>query len=178
MALNNFRKCLDVVLGFEGGYVNHPKDPGGATNMGITIATLSEHLGRQASVEDVQNISKQTVEKIYKERYWDEIKGDLLPKNVDLVMFDLAVMAGPGRCAMIVQEMVGAKADGDIGPNTIKALNEYIKTFGAYTFIITFRGKKMAFMESLTTYKTFGKGWASRNNKVIGLALDQETGEQ
>ena len=97
MAAVNFDSCLARTLKFEGGYVNNPHDPGGPTNMGITIATLSHELGRAATIAEVKTMSRATAATIYRKKYWNLINGDKLPRGVDLLAFDIAVNSGIGR---------------------------------------------------------------------------------
>ena len=96
----NFFKSLEMVLKHEGGFVDHPEDPGGATNKGITHRTYSEFLGRPLEdVDELKSIPDEHVEMIYKQGYWDKVKGDDLPGGVDFCTFDWGVNSGPGRAA-------------------------------------------------------------------------------
>src|SRR5687767_1827204 len=97
MAADNFDASLKFVLQFEGGFVDHPKDPGGATNLGVTIHTLSAVLGRPATKAEVKALTPKTVAPIYRQRYWDKVRGDDLPLGVDLAVFDFGVHSGPKR---------------------------------------------------------------------------------
>src|SRR5262245_16984588 len=97
MAKGNFEKCLKFTLQFEGGFVNNPKDPGGPTNLGVTQATLSHFLGRQASIAEVKALTPQKVSPIYRLKFWDAVDGDELPVGVDLAVFDFGVHSGPSR---------------------------------------------------------------------------------
>jgi lysozyme family protein len=94
-----FEECLAFTLQWEGGYVDHPRDPGGPTNRGITIATLSHELGRRATRADVAMLTNSVAAAIYRKKYWATIDGDNLPVGVDLMAFDIAVNMGPG-CAL------------------------------------------------------------------------------
>ena len=91
----NFERALSLVLEHEGGYVDHPRDPGGATNLGITLDTLSSWLGRVATKADVLALKVSDVGPIYRRRYWDTIEGDELPDGLDYAVFDFAVNSGP-----------------------------------------------------------------------------------
>ena len=86
------------VLASEGGYVNHPRDPGKATNMGITIATLRAWRGRPVTNADVRDLSQEEALQIYKAQYWDTVRADQLPLGLDYLTFDYGVNSGPGRC--------------------------------------------------------------------------------
>ena len=84
----NFDRCLEMVLKHEGGFVNHPKDPGGATNMGVTLATYEQWVGRSVTIEEMKSLAFQDVAPIYKKDYWDKVRGDDLPSGVDWSVFD------------------------------------------------------------------------------------------
>lgn len=96
MAAANFERALALVLVHEGGYVDHPAYPGGATNLGITIGTLSDWLDRAATKAEVRALTKATVAPIYRKNYWDAVRGDDLPSGVDYCVFDFAVNSGRG----------------------------------------------------------------------------------
>ena len=103
----NFFKSLEIVLKHEGGFVDHPEDPGGATNKGITHKTYSDFLGRPLEdVSELKNIPDEHVQKIYKDGYWDRVKADQLSSGVDFCIFDWAVNSGPGRAAKALQKAV------------------------------------------------------------------------
>src|SRR4029079_2888623 len=101
--IENWDKAFAEVIKSEGGYVNHPRDPGGPTNLGITQATLSRWLGRHASVADVRALTRDKVKPIYKRNFWDVVKGDELPGGVDFAVYDFAVNSGPSRAARYLQ---------------------------------------------------------------------------
>ena len=114
MASKNYQKCLETILHHEGGYVNHPKDPGGETNLGVTKRVYEGWGG----TKDMKDLTVEDVAPIYEKNYWGKVKGDDLPSGLDLCVFDFAVNAGPGRAAKYLQTMIGTVADGGIGPNT------------------------------------------------------------
>jgi len=124
--MSNFSKCLKLVLHHEGGYVNHPKDPGGETNMGVTKRVYEEFGG----TKDMKDLEFEDVMPIYKKNYWDRVKADDLPAGLDLCVFDFGVNAGTGRAAKYLQSLVGATADGAIGPNTLKTVEVYVQIEG------------------------------------------------
>ena len=165
----NFFKSLEMVLKHEGGFVDHPDDPGGATNKGITHKTYSDFLGRPLEdVDELKNIPDEHVQLIYKQGYWDKVKGDDLPSGVDFAIFDWAVNSGPGRAAKALQKAVGATADGAIGPMTLEAVKEY----SAEDIIRSVAEQREAFYKSLRTFNTFGKGWLRRNKETRDFALE------
>jgi lysozyme family protein len=171
--IRNFERSLSAVLKHEGGYVDHPKDPGGATNLGITIGTAKANrmdLDKDGDVDkaDVRLIKPSDAGPVYKARYWDAVRGDDLPYGVDYAVFDYAVNSGPARAAMHLQEVVGVAPDGKIGPLTLAA----VASWDAVALIEALCAKRIAFLKRLSTWGTFGKGWSSRVSGVLRLAKD------
>ena len=169
---DNWIKCLETILHHEGGYVNHPKDPGGMTNLGITKRVYEEWVGYSVSENTMQNLKKEDVAPIYKKNYWDRVKGDQLPEGLDLCVFDFGVNAGTGRAAKYLQTMIGTVADGGIGPNTLKKLDEYVKEHGLNETIKSYQVERQKYYESLSTFETFGRGWTKRVIETTRLALE------
>jgi lysozyme family protein len=167
MASKNYDKCLETILHHEGGYVNHPKDPGGETNLGVTKRVYEEFGG----TKDMKDLTVEDVAPIYKKGYWDKVKGDQLPSGLDLCVFDFGVNAGPGRAAKFLQKMIGTTPDGGIGPMTLKAVEEYVERNGLENTIKRYQGGRQAYYESLSTFATFGRGWTRRNTETTELAL-------
>lgn len=163
----NWEKVFTEVIKSEGGYVNHPDDPGGPTNLGITQATLSRYLGRAATVADVRALTKETVKPIYRRNFWDVIRGDELPSGVDYATYDFAVNSGPTRAARYLQSVVGVVQDGRIGPETIAAVNRY----SAEDVVKKLVAKRRGYLMGLRAWRTFGKGWNNRLVSVQTLAL-------
>jgi len=168
----NFADSLRAVLVHEGGYVDHPRDPGGATNKGVTLAVFQRHYGQAMSKQDLRNITDEQVETIYETGFWSRCKCDDLPGGVDYVVFDQAVNSGPGRSAKWLQSAVGVPADGGIGPRTLAAAGGKI----AGDVINAMCDERLRFMKSLrggSLWTTFGKGWQRRVDGVRahGLAL-------
>lgn len=165
----NFDLFLTEVLKHEGGYVDHPKDPGGATNLGITIGTLSSWLGRSATKAEVKALTVKDVAPIYRKNYWDRIRGDDLPPGVDTSTGDFAVNSGVSRAVTYLQEVVGAAPDGKIGPLTLAA----VRAMPATDVVNKLCDKRLNFLRRLSTFPTFGKGWTTRVTGVrkTGLAL-------
>jgi lysozyme family protein len=164
----NFNKCLTMLLHHEGGFVNHPKDPGGMTNLGVTKAVYDKWIGREATEQEMRDLTPEDVAPIYKKNYWDRVKGDDLPSGVDWACFDWAVNSGSGRPAKALQRCVGATPDGAIGPMTLRAVadNEPKKLVeGVYT-------QRQKFYEDLKTFETFGRGWTRRNKETLDSALE------
>ena len=164
---SNYDKCLETILHHEGGYVNHPKDPGGETNLGVTKRVYEEHGG----TKDMKELTVEDVAPIYKSGYWDKMKGDELPTGLDLCVFDFGVNAGPGRSAKYLQTMIGTVADGGIGPNTLKALGNYIESEGVEKAIRDFQEARQSYYEKLSTFETFGRGWTRRVDETTEAAI-------
>jgi lysozyme family protein len=166
--IHNYKKCLETILHHEGGYVNHPKDPGGETNMGVTKRVYEEWGG----TKDMKDLTFEDVAPIYKKNYWDRVKGDNLSSGLDLCIFDFGVNAGTGRAAKFIQKMIGVTADGGIGPQTLRALGIYEEEVGGVAEVIKeYQIKRQEYYESLSTFKTFGRGWTRRVNETTQSAL-------
>ena len=164
---NKFSEALEVILHHEGGYVNHPKDPGGETNLGVTKRVYEDFGGEK----EMKELVKEDVEPIYKKNYWDRVKGDDLPEGLDLCIFDFAVNAGPGRAAKFIQRLVNTTVDGGIGPNTLKCINDYVKENTIEETIEKYQTMRQEYYESLSTFKTFGRGWTRRVDEVTEKAI-------
>lgn len=164
----NFERCLAEVLKHEGGWADHPKDPGGATMKGVTIGTFAQFKGRKVTKEELRNISDADLRAIYRRKYWDVVRGDDLPAGLDLVALDGAVNSGPSRGARWLQSALGVTADGRIGPATLDAAGRR----EAGPTIIQACAARMAFLRGLKTWPTFGKGWSRRVFSVERTALE------
>jgi len=164
----NYDKCLETILHHEGGYVNHPKDPGGETNLGVTKRVYQEHGG----TKDMKDLLVEDVAPIYKKGYWDKMKCDDIPSGLDLCLFDFGVNAGPGRAAKFLQQMIGTTVDGGIGPNTLAKLEEYIRENGEHEAVNKYQEMRQKYYEKLSTFATFGRGWTRRVEETTKLALD------
>lgn len=165
---DRFAHWLPHILKHEGGYVNHPRDPGGATNKGIIQSTYDSWRDRQGQPrQSVRNITDAEVASIYRRDYWDAIKGDDLPVGVDYCVFDFAVNSGINRASRYLQGAVNVIQDGKIGPATIAALGSRTPQ----AIINEICNSRMAFLRGLSTFPTFGKGWTRRVEEVRALAL-------
>ena len=167
MASGNWQKCLETILHHEGGYVNHPKDPGGETNLGVTKRVYEEWGG----TKDMKELTVEDVSPIYKKNYWDHVKGDHLPAGLDLCVFDFGVNAGTGRAAKYLQKMIGTTPDGGIGPMTLAKLKEYVDAKGIEHTVKLYQMGRQKYYESLSTFSTFGRGWTRRVEETTALAL-------
>ncbi len=164
MALATFEAVKPLLFAHEGGYVDHPDDPGGATNLGITIGTLSAWRGRRVTKDEVRRLTREEATQIYKAQYWDSVKGDDLPAGVDYCVYDYSVNSGPGRAARELQRVVGAGVDGIVGVETLARVKDCGKT--PIQIINEICDRRLAFMKRLRTWKTFGKGWSRRVSDV------------
>lgn len=163
---SNFKAALAHVLLSEGGFVNHPKDPGGMTNLGCTKSVWEEYVGHPVTENDMRNLTSELVAPLYKRKYWDKVAGDDLPSGLDYAVFDAAINSGPGRAAKWLQEVVGVAADGSIGKGTLAA----IASKNTQDLIAKYNDKRLQFLEGLPTFATFGKGWSRRVSEVQSAA--------
>lgn len=166
---SNFDECLKEVLKHEGGYVDHPADPGGATNRGVTKKAWEEYVGHEVSKDDIKALTVEDVTPFYRKRYWDVCKCDRLGSGLDYVVFDISVNSGTGRAAKFLQSAVGVAADGAIGPATLGAVEH--STLSTSELINIICDRRAKFYESLPTFATFGKGWMRRCEDVRAKAL-------
>jgi lysozyme family protein len=159
---STFELAMRLLLRHEGGFVDHPKDPGGMTNLGVTQRTWEVHTGKDATEADMRALTPQGVQPIYKARYWNTIHGDDLPHGVDYCLFDCAVNSGPGRAVKLAQYVLHQKVDGILGKKTMAAILEA----DPVEFIEDYNQRRLDFLKSLPTWETFGKGWSKRVSEV------------
>lgn len=167
MAKERFAACLEHLWPFEGGYVDHPEDPGGATNLGITFDVLQRWRGRTITKQDVRNLAKSEAAQIYEARYWRPLSGDALRPGDDLAVFDFGVNSGIDRSAKYSQAIAGVTQDGKIGPITLAA----IAAVPSRDFIKRLCARRLSFVQGLRIWETFGKGWSRRIASVEATAL-------
>ena len=164
----NFERALKLVLKHEGGFVNNPRDPGGATNKGITIGTFRRYVNAKATVDDLKRISDAEVSDIYRRQFWNAVQGSVLPSGLDYALFDFAVNSGPDRAIKYVQAAVGVKQDGKLGNETLSAISQHPTA----RLINSLCDARLAFMrrakdkQGRLLWDTFGKGW---NTRVAGV---------
>jgi lysozyme family protein len=166
MARNNFKNCLPVILKHEGGWADHPRDPGGATMKGITLATFRRYKPG-ASKQELRAISDEDVARIYRDGYWSPVRGEDLQAGVDLAVFDFGVNSGPNRAAKHLQAVAGVKQDGAVGAVTLTALSgkrgdDVVKKLCA---------RRLSFVRGLRTFDVFGKGWSRRIAEIEALGV-------
>ena len=144
----NFRHCLDLVLQSEGGWVNHPSDPGGETNLGVTKRVWEEWVGHP--VESLKKLTKDDVAPLYEQKYWRPCYGEVLPRGLDLVVFS-----------------IGCVPDGVIGPRTRGLISES----NIANLIAKFSESRREYYRSLKNFPIFGKGWLARVDREESEAL-------
>lgn len=168
MAKGNLAACLAVTLPHEGKYSDHPADPGGATNMGITHKVLAAWRGvGSVTKAEVKALTLIEATAIYAERYWAPVRGEVLPFGIDLSVFDYGVNSGINRAGKELQRVVGAKVDGQIGHETIKAT----VLADAPKIIKAISARRLSFMQSLKIWETFKRGWSRRVADVEAKAM-------
>ena len=162
----NFAEALQKLLEHEGGFVDHPADPGGMTNLGVTQKVWEEWVGHPVDEKAMRALTPATVAPLYRAKYWDKIKGDDLPTGVDYTVFDAAVNSGPGRAAKWLQACVGVEPDGGIGPKTLAA----VAAMDPAELIEAYAKRRLSFLLDLPHWGTFGKGWQRRVAEVQSTA--------
>lgn len=176
-----FNECVEVVLRHEGGFVDNPADPGGATNHGISLR-YARSLGSQLDLDgngvvdrnDIMAVTSERASTIYRNWFWHDVKGDELPAGVDLAVFDFAVNSGPSRAIKAMQKAVGTQEDGVIGPETLAK----VRATPADIVIARVTDERRRFLRGLRTYPTFGRGWERRIDDVRFHALEMVGGPQ
>jgi len=162
----NFPNCLQIVLASEGGFVDDPADPGGATNLGITLRTLASWRGPDVTITDVQALTPEDVAPIYRADYFNAAHCDALPDGVDLMTFDCAVNQGVGKAIRTLQSAAATTPDGSFGPNTARA----VAALSPVLIIEHMATLREAFYRSLPTFGRFGNGWLARLSRTAALA--------
>ena len=167
----NLLPAMVALLKHEGGFSNHPADPGGMTNLGVTRKVWEEWVGHPVDEKEMRELTPAIVAPMYKEKYWDKIHGDDLPSGVDLAVFDCCVNSGPGRAAKMLQKVLGVTQDGAIGAQTLlKATN-----IDSSKLVADYNAERLAFLMALPTWDTFGKGWGRRVAEVTQQATHLST---
>ena len=155
----NFDTAFDLLITHEGGFSNHPDDPGGATMYGVT-ETVARANGYQGAMRDMPlSFAKQ----VYKTMYWDTCRCDAMPDVLRYPLFDAAVNSGPGQAIKWLQAAVGVKVDGAIGPVTQQAVNMAAPQVLRQKMI----GNRLRFMTELKNWPSFSKGWARRVASIL-----------
>jgi lysozyme family protein len=170
MSADNFERALALVLKSEGGFVNSPKDPGGATNFGVTQAVYDGYRTRlQKSRQSVRSIVMAEVTAIYRAQYWDAIRGDELPGGIDYMVFDAAVNSGPVQAVKWLQRALPASpVDGHVGLITLGAV---AGLSDRPALVRRLCARRLTFLHRLKQWIAFGRGWSNRVASVQAAAL-------
>jgi lysozyme family protein len=159
----NFPAALAAVLVHEGGFVVNPHDPGGATCKGVTQAVYDDYrVSKGQPIRTVRDIEQSEVEDLYLARYWNAVRCDELPTGVDYAVFDFAVNSGTNRAARMLQRALRVAEDGQIGPMTLAA----VRSVPAGELVDTVCDLRICFLQQLSTFKFFGRGWSRRVAEV------------
>ncbi|TJZ75564.1 glycoside hydrolase family 108 protein [Chitiniphilus eburneus] len=150
----NFDQAFDRLIGHEGGYVNHPSDPGGETNWGVTKRVAMEN----GYTGPMKALSRDQAKRIYQTAYWGKAKCERLPGAIAFQLFDAAVNHGIANGTRFLQRAAGVADDGVIGPKTLAA----VSSADIADVLLAFNAERLAFYTQLSTFSTFGKGWVNR----------------
>ena len=168
---DDFDTCLAFTLKEEGGFSDDPADPGGATNMGITLATYRQWSDNpNLGALQVRDMSERTARAIYRSLYWNPLRADALPAGVDLSVFDMGVNAGIWGSARLLQRALGftgEEVDGCVGPETLRAAAKC----DPRTLVNDLAERQAAYYRSLSDFPTFGRGWLNRTAARRSAAL-------
>lgn len=164
-----FATALKEILKHEGGYANHPRDPGGETMLGVTKRVWEAWTGKPE--KNMRGLTVEMVAPVYRKNYWDVLRCDELPPALALCVFDFGVNAGPGRAARYLQKLVGALQDGQIGQATIAAVKSWTGQHGVAQAVRDYQQLRRGYYRQLGTFATFGKGWLRRVDDVESAAL-------
>lgn len=169
--IDNFDKSLNFVLEKEGEFVNHPQDPGGMTNLGCTKKVWEEWVGHPVDEKQMRALTKADVAPLYQRKYWNACRCSELPSGLDLCVFDTAINSGAGRAIKLLQGCLGVVADGAIGNNTMAAVTQF-KGESLLGLIDSYCSSRQAYLTSLPTFGTFGKGWTRRVKECNDFARE------
>jgi lysozyme family protein len=173
MSADGFERALALVLAHEGGFSDHPRDPGGATNLGVTQRVYDAwRAGRGLARRPVRGIGTDEARAIYRHQYWDAVHGDDLPPGLDYAEFDYAVNSGPGKAVRDLQREAGAAPDGKVGVLTLQA----VRAADARALIAGLCARRLRYLKTLRTWAVFGRGWSRRVAEAGQAALSMADG--
>jgi lysozyme family protein len=164
---DRFQRCVGITLAQEGGFCDNRNDPGGATNFGITQATLRSARNADVTIDDVRGLGRDEACEIYRANYWLPSRCGDMPAGVDLMVFDFSVNAGPRNAVRSLQRLIGVKDDGSVGPVTLAALARADQK----SLISGIAQSRLSYYRALPTWADFGNGWANRVRQVEQSAL-------
>ena len=166
MTSSVFEQAFAIVVGHEGGYDTTRADPGnwtgGAVGRGDLRGTKFGISAAAYPTLDIATLSSEQAAEIYRRDYWSRVRGDDLPPPLALLVFDAAVNNGVARASGWLQEAVGVSVDGQLGPQTIAAVQHTAQAKGGAALCAEFQAQRTMFMAGLPTWRTFGFGWARR----------------
>lgn len=172
MAAATYDAALRRLLQHEGGYSNHPSDPGGPTKFGITIADYRRYVKPDATAEDVRAMPLARAQDIYREKYWNALRCDELPAGLDYAVFDYGVNSGASRAAKVLQRLLGLPVNGRMSEAVVAAA----KSQDAADLIARLCDERLTFLKSLRTWPVFGAGWGRRVAEVRRAAFAMANG--
>ncbi len=146
----NFDTSFEKLIGHEGGYVNHPADPGGETNFGISK--------RSYPLEDIKGMTLERAREIYKRDFWNPAGCDAVPEPIKFDLFDMAVNSGCRQAIKTLQQAVGTNPDGLLGGKTLQA----VQSMSPDRVLMRFNAARLLFMTGLANWPAFSRGWARR----------------
>ena len=174
----NIQHEIDQILKREGGFVNHPADKGGPTNMGITQKALTMWLAREATLADVEKLSKQTARDIYYTQYYIKPGINDLPELIRPIVFDMVANSGK-RGIKLLQDAFNChgyecgKVDGYIGQETTSAAKAAVEQMGNELIKVLVR-RRVIFYEGIVktdpTQRAFLAGWIVRAESFLPTA--------
>ena len=158
-----YEKLMPTVLEFECGFVNHPSDPGGATNSGVTLSTFRSIYGKNKTVQDLKNMTNEQWEYIFKTRFWDRWKADDIDnQSIANLLVDWLWASGVYGIKY-PQEVLGVKTDGIVGLKTLAAINYYPNKKELFEKLWNRRKKHFEdIVRNRPQSKVFLKGWLRR----------------
>lgn len=173
MVASIYDEALRRLLIHEGGYSNHPSDPGGPTNFGITIFDYRKYVKPDANAADVRAMKVAEAKAIYRAKYWDAQRCDELPAGVDYALFDYGVNSGIGRSGKVLRRVLDLS---DASSAVTDGVIACAKAADARQLIAVISDERLRFLQSLRTWPVFGAGWGRRVAEVRAAALAMSAG--
>lgn len=162
----NPRLVIEHFRRWEGGFVNDPDDKGGATNMGITLKVYQKYFGKDKTAEDLKKITDDEWLTIFKDGYWDPWKADQINnQSIALLCTTMGWMSGTKTAIKKVQECLGTKADGIVGPKTLALLNK-LPSSAVFRKLWVMRYTWLNQIAKSGNNKKFLRGWLNRHNDI------------
>lgn len=171
-----FLEVLKLTLTYEGGYVNHPNDPGGATNFGVTQKTYNRYnRENNNSIKDVKDITHEEVSDIYYYGYWLLGRCHEIPYPLSSLVFDSGVNCGVRNGIKFMQRTLngfGCKllVDGKVGPKTIASAKEIAYSKTAEEIVAEFNSHRQSYYYLIAKrnpkLKVFLNGWKNRLDRI------------